>query len=111
MLSIFRAFRRFVFVCFTVLRHPGWTINRLRVARALYKTRMALRDLEDWRLRDIGLTPEDVIRECNRPMLADDAPWLSGKHRLHGDAYLRGRPEHKIRPFYDVRNVCPPESH
>jgi hypothetical protein len=60
-------------------------------------------DLEDWQLRDIGLTCEDVMRECNRPLLADDAPWLSGKHTLHGDVYLRGRPAHKIRPFYKVK--------
>jgi len=110
MLSIIRDFRRFVSVCFIVFRHPGWDIHRLRVALALYKTRKALCDLEDWQLRDIGLTCEDVMRECNRPLLADDAPWLSGKHKLHGDVYLHGRPAHKIRSFYQVRDACRPKN-
>ncbi len=99
MLSIIRDFRRFVSVCFIVFRHPGWDIHRLRVALAHLRDFLAVR-----------AHLEDVMRECNRPLLADDAPWLSGKHKLHGDVYLRGRPAHKIRSFYQVRDACRPKN-
>ena len=101
MLSIIRDFRRFVSVCFIVFRHPGWDIHRLRVALALYKTRKALCDLEDWQLRDIGLTCEDVMRECNRPLLADDAPCFRASTRFMVTSICaadrRTRSAHSIR--------------
>ncbi len=55
-------------------RRPA-LLARLRQARALMHQRRALSRLDAHRLADLGLSPEDALREANRPFWDAPAHW------------------------------------
>lgn len=85
------------------VRSPLWAIRRYRHAAAMWRSREALLDLDDYQLDDIGITRAAAAQEASRPFWQDPAPWLQNPPSLHGDRYLAGRPAHAVRNFYQER--------
>lgn len=102
MLYIISAFRRFMISGFGLVQGPSAFKQRCLNAVELRRSRVALANLSDDQLTDVGLTREDVIRECKRPFW-DVTPWCKPENTLHGDQYLGDRPVGEVRSFYRER--------
>lgn len=61
------------------LRRPGaGVIVRFAGLRALRRQRLALRDLDDYRLRDLGIDRAEAEAEARRPAWDVPAHWRGG---------------------------------
>lgn len=77
--------------------------GRYRHALAMWRSRQVLLGLDDRQLDDIGITRAEALQEAAKPFWRSVAPWLDNPPKLHGDAYLAGRPAEAIRSFYQER--------
>lgn len=97
MLYVFRMLTK------SLIQLPLRVLVSYRDAAVLWRSRQALRDLDDYQLDDIGVTRAEAEREADRSFWRDTAPWAKNAPHLHGDPYVEGRPVTAMRSFYRAR--------